>query len=146
MTVEEAILARVAAIGAVQAEVGTRVYLDVLPQSPVYPCVRVVQVDDPVVYHLRGPDGIGRARVQVDAFVKVGTADPYGTVADLAAAIDGDGAGRDASGLSGWIGTVGSPAMDILACQRIDRRRQFDPEERQVLMMSQDYRVDYRTA
>jgi hypothetical protein len=143
MTVEEAVLARVTALAGVQALVGSRVYLEMLPQSPVYPCVRVTEIDDPGSYQMRGPDGMGRARVQVDAFAREGNA--YDAAATLVEAIEGDGAGRNATGLSGWIGEVGSPPFFVLACQRIDRRRQFDPDEIRVLMMSLDYRVTYRT-
>lgn len=144
MTPEQAVLDRVMALSPVTALVSTRVYLDQLPSSPVFPCVRVVQIDDPQSYHLRGPSGIGQARIQVDAYGK--QSGGYDAAVALADAIRGDGKGPDASGLSGWIGTVGSPAFEVLACHRLDRRRTFDPDERQVLTISQDYRVTYRAA
>jgi hypothetical protein len=141
MTVESASVTRLASLPSVSTLVGTRVYLEALPQSPTMPCVRVALVDDPTSYQLRGPTGLGQARVQVDAYAATDSG-----VVGLAEAIKGDGKGRQASGLSGWIGTVGSPAFEVLGCHRIDRRRSFDPEERHVLRISQDYRVQYREA
>jgi hypothetical protein len=145
VTVEEAIWARVNSLPAVAAIASTRVYLEKLPQSPTYPCVRVQLVDDPQLYHVRGPQGSRRARVQVDAFVQeVSGVDPQARVSALSAAIDGDGLGRDASGLSGFIGGIGSPPFEIQGCFRVDRTRRYDPDELRVLTMSQDYMVTYR--
>jgi hypothetical protein len=147
MTVEEAIRARILMLSAVTAVVGTRVWLDKLPQSPIYPCARVQLIDDPASYHLRGPDGTTRARVQVDAYAKEGAGgDPYGQVTALAAAINGNGLGDSATGLSGWRGVIGSPAFEVTGCFRIDRTRRYDPEELRILTMSQDYYVWYRGA
>jgi len=145
MTVEEAICERIEQLGAVTALVGTRVYLDKLPQAPTYPAVRVQLVDDLSSQHLRGPNGLARGRVQVDAFAhEESGVDPYAQVARLAAAIHGDGLGPSASGLEGWIGTLGSPAVEIVECARVLRLRRYDPDELQVLTMSQDYIVGYR--
>lgn len=146
MTVEEAIWSRVESLPAVIALVGTRVYLQQLPQSPTYPCVLVQLIDDPELYHLRGPKGSRRARVQVDALAQiVSGVDAQARVSQLADAIDGDGLGRNASGLSGFKGQIGSPAMEIRGCFRVDRTRRYDPEELRVLTMSLDYMVTYVT-
>lgn len=145
MTVEEAVATRVAALAAVVALAGARIYVEKLPQAPVYPCVRVVLVDDIDSYHQRGINGLVEARVQVDAFAQEASgADPYAEVAALAQAIDGDGLGAAATGLSGWIGRVGSPALEMASVFRADRRRHYDPEELRVVTMSQDYIVTYR--
>lgn len=145
MTVEEAIRARVASLSAVTAIAGARVYLDTLPQGVTYPAVLVQLVDDPDRYHLRGPEGLCRARVQVDAYVhEESGVDAYAVVAELAAAINGDGLGRSASGISGWAGGVGSPPFEVTGCLRLDRMRRYDPEELRVLSMRQDYYVWYR--
>lgn len=144
MTVEEIIVDRVAALPAVIALAGTRVYLDKLPHSPTFPAVRVQLVDDIGAYHLRGKQKPERARVQVDAFAHESSGvDPYAQVAALADAIDGDGEGPAASGLSGWTGRVGSPPFVIHSCFRTSRLRRYDPDELNLLTMSQDYFVSY---
>lgn len=146
MTVEQAIVARVAAIGAVQAMVGSRVYLVKLPQSPVYPSVRVFRVDVIEGQHLRGPDGNARARVQIDAYTQQRSGvDPNQQVLNLAAAIHGDGLGPNASGVSGWIGGIGSPPFEILNCRPAGQfGPRFDAEELNTLTLSLDYFVTYR--
>ncbi len=148
MTVEDAVVARLLSLAAVTALVSAtdaahaRVYLDKLPQSPLYPCVRVTLVSEPEDYHLRGGSAMKRARVQVDAFAKeVSGVNPYALADAVATAIHGDEAG---SALSGWIGEIGSPALEVLGCFRVDRRRMYDPDELRVLTMSQDYQVTYR--
>lgn len=145
MTIEEAIRARVGGLASVIALVGSRVHLDRLPQSPTYPAVCVQLIDDGSSYHLRGPIGTTQARVQVDAYVKEGSGlDAYSRVSSLAAAIHGDGRGPTATGLSGWIGSIGSPALDVLSCFRVSRTRRYDPDELHVLTQSQDYMVWFR--
>lgn len=142
MTAEEAVRARVLAITAVTALVSTRVYLDKLPQTPTYPCVRVTLVSERSTYHLRGEDGCRPARVQVDAFARERSGvDPYALAAAVADAIHGDGAG---SGLSGFVGAIGSPAFEIFGIFRVDRRRYYDPEELRVITVSQDYQLSCR--
>lgn len=142
MTVEEAVRARLLSLPAVTALVSTRIYMQKLKADPIYPCVRVTLVSDPSDYHLRGESGFGDARVQVDAFAhEVSGVDPYALAVAVAAAIDGDGQG---SGLSGYVGSIGSPAFYFDAVFRVDRRPQYDPEELRVLTMSQDFRIHYR--
>lgn len=143
MTVEEAVYTRVAALAAVITLAGTRVYLDKLPQSPTYPAIRVQLIDDPASFHLRGPDGLSRARVQVDHYVDEAASgsDPYAAVEALEAATRGDGKGTEATGLSGWIGSVGSPPFVVRGCFRTNRLRRYDPDELRVLTMSTDYIV-----
>jgi len=144
MTVEEGVLARVLALSAVTALVSTRVYLDKLPQSPTYPCVRVTLISEPEDYQMRGGSGLGTALIQVDAYAReVSGVNPYALAASVAAAVHGDDAG---SGLSGWKGDAGgSPAVTVQGCFRVDRRRYYDPDELRVVTMSQDYQVTYRT-
>ncbi len=142
MTVEDAVVARLLSLADVTALVSTRVYLDKLPQSPTYPCVLVQQVSEPEDYHLRGGSATKTSRVQVDAFAReVSGVNPYALASAVAAAVHGDEAG---GALSGWIGEVGSPALEVLGCFRVDRRRMYDPDELRVLTMSQDYQVTYR--
>lgn len=144
MTVEEVIAARVASLAPVVALVGARVFLDKLPNSVVMPSVLVQLVDDIDGFHLRGKNKPQRARVQVDAYVhEESGVDPYAQVIALAGAIDGDGKGPAATGLSGWKGSVGSPPVVIHGCFRTSRLRRYDPDELNLLRMSQDYIVSY---
>lgn len=139
MTVEEAVRARLLTLATVTALVSTRIYMDKLPASPTYPCVRVTLVSEISDYHLRGESGARTGRVQVDAFAReVSGVDPYALAVAVAEAIHGDGSG---SALSGFVGSIGSPAFNINGMFRVDRRRQYDPEELRVLTMSQDYQV-----
>ncbi len=136
MTPEEAVLARLLDITAVTTIVSTRVYLDTLPQKPTLPAAVVQLVHEPTDYHLRGGQR-NRARVQVDAYAAVGNGnDPYGQVTALAEAIHGDDAGR---GLSGWVGDIGSPPFRVDSIQRIERSREYDPDELRLLRQRQDY-------
>lgn len=141
MTVEEAIRARLLSLAAVTALVGTRIYLQQLPQSPTYPCVRVSLVSELSDYHLRAESAFRDARVQVDAFARGTSTDPYALATTVAEAIHGNGSG---SGLSGYVGSIGSPAFYLDAVMRIDRRTQYDPDELRVLTVSQDYRIHFR--
>lgn len=144
MTIEEAVRARIASLTAVTAIVGDRIWTDVIPESAVYPAVRVLEITDVDDQHLRGPEGVKRARVQVDAMIRdTGSADVYATLADLAAAIHGDGLGRSASGVFGWIGGVGSPPLRIQGVTASARVRRYDPDELQVLTFSRDYFLRY---
>lgn len=144
MTVEEVVAARVASLTAVIALVSTRVFLDKLPASVAFPAVVVQLVDDLDGFHLRGKNKPQRARVQVDAYAHESSGvDPYAQVTALADAIDGDGKGPAATGLSGWKGHVGSPPVVIHGCFRTSRLRRYDPDELNLLRMSQDYIVSY---
>lgn len=136
MTPEQAVAERIRTIGAVTAVVGTRIYVERLPQSPTFPAVLVQLVDEPRTYHLRG--GIrDRARVQVDAYAQEASGvDAYGQVMALADAIQGDDAG---SGLSGWAGEIGSPAFRVHGLQLIERTREYEPDELRLLRQRMDY-------
>ncbi len=147
MTVEEAICARVESLTPVTTLVGSRVYLDKAEQGAPYPLVVVQLVDDIAGYHLRGPNGSSRARVQTDVYAQEASGvDPYDQASTLAEAIHGDGHGTSASGIHGWIGAVGSPAFEVLGCFRVDRTRGYEGEEMRVVRIRQDYYVEFRTS
>lgn len=144
MTPEEIVTARLASLPLVIALVSTRVFLDKLPHDVTMPAIVVQLVDDVREYHLRGKSRPERARVQVDAYVhELSGVDPYAQVTALADAIDGDGEGPAASGLSGWKGRVGSPPVVVHSCVRVNRLRRYDPDELNLLKMSQDYILSY---
>lgn len=142
MSPEEAVAARVLDLTAVTTIVSTRVYVDKLPQKPTYPAVLVQLVHEPSddAEHLRG-GARRRARVQVDAYeAEANGTDPYGTVMALADAIRGDDAG---SGLSGWMGNIGSPPFRVTGIHFIDRRRGYEPEEMRLLRQLQEYWIHF---
>lgn len=141
MTPEEAVATRLLDIAAVTAIVSTRVYVEKLPQKPTSPVVLVQLVHEPTDYHLRG--GLrDRARVQVDAYVaEAAGEDAYAKVMALADAIHGDDAG---SGLSGWRGEIGSPALTVTGILRIDRMRGYESAELRLWRQRQDYWVYFR--
>ncbi len=145
MTVEEAICARVESLTAVIALAGTRVYLDKAPQGSSYPVVVVQEIDDGRTYHFRGPNGLRKARIQVDAYIQEASGeDVKATLIALADAIEGDGLGPNASGLSGWFGQIGSPGINVQGCFFIDRTTPpFMGEELNLLRIRQDYYVNY---
>lgn len=143
VTIEEVVRARLLTV--VGGIVGNRVYLDKLPQGVTYPAVRVTLIDDQVDYHLRGPVGAKSARVQVDAYAAEASGlDVYDQVTGIADAIEGDGLGTSATGLSGWVGVLGSPPFYVEGGFRVSRTRWYDPQELRVLTMSQDFIVWYR--
>jgi Protein of unknown function (DUF3168) len=145
VTVEEAICQRVESLADVIALAGSRVYLDKAPQGDPYPVVVVQLIDDPDDYHLRGPDGARRARVQVDVYAHESSGvDAYDQATMLAEAINGDGLGPDATGLSGFIGTIGSLGLEVTGCFRIDRVRGYEAEDMRELRIRQDYYVHFR--
>lgn len=143
MTPEEAVAARVLDISAVTALVGDRVYMFKLPQRGTYPAVRVQLISAPTEYHQRG--GLRfRARVQVDALaVEASGVDAYSQVSALADAIHGDDAG---SGLSGWVGVIGSPGFEVtgILADGPGLQPEYDPDELTLLKKRRDYWIYFQ--
>jgi len=139
MTVAAAIRARLLDLAPVTALVSARVYVLRLPQSPALPAVRVQQIDAVDPFHFRGPNGLSRARVQVDS-----VGDTVAEAEAVDAAVYGDGLGSDATGLAGWFGALGSPAFVIDAILPIDVRQLIDPEELNQVRVSRDFFVWHR--
>lgn len=145
MTIEAAIAERLLDISALTALIGDRVYQMKLRQGAIYPAVRIQQISAQDEVHLRGPVGLERARIQVDAFMnEVGSW--YATCAAVADAIHGDGLGPSASGLHGWSGDIGgSPAsIRVVLIERIDRRPDYEAGELRIVRIRQDYRVHWQ--
>jgi len=124
---------------AVTAIVSTRIWEITLPENPVVPAIRVQIISEPLTYHLRGPNGLRRSRVQVDAYVSeraVSSVDDPGANANaLADAID--------TCLSGaTFSAGGSPAeIEVTGVFRQDRRVLREPDELRYLRVMQDYIV-----
>lgn len=144
MTPEDFVADRVVTIG---TAAGARVHMQKLPQDATFPAVRVQWIDDVVDQHLRGPQP-PRSRVQVDAYVaEASSSDPWDDIRTLADAIHGDGLGDNASGLFGWRGELGSPAIRVENVELIFRGRPlYEGDEIRLLRIQQDYRVHWRAA
>ena len=145
--IEMAIADRVAGLAPVVAIAGARVYLDRLPQSPTYPCVRVELVDDLAHDAPAGPGGPGH-RAHPGRRLRrsqVSGADPYQVASDLADAIEGDGLGDGASGCR--VSRHDRRQSRAARCWGFPDRSagaEYDPDELRVITISQDYRVEYR--
>lgn len=142
MTPELAICDRLAETTAVTTIVGTRIYEIALPQEPTLPAIRVQLISDPVGYHLRGPDGAHRSRVQVDAYVSERATsandDPGANLNALADAID--------ACLSGKVFTAGTPvSIRVTGAFRQDRSKKREPDELRYLRVMQDYVVWWKS-
>jgi hypothetical protein len=124
---------------------GNRVYMLKLPQKPTLPAVRVQLIDDVTEQHLRGPQPT-TTRVQVDAFAADGV-NAYATLRQLSDEIHGDGLGPMASGVFGFKGDYGSPAIRIQNVRLAFRGQPvFEGEEVNLLRIRQDYFVDWSAA
>lgn len=138
MTPEAALVDRLVAMA---TSAGARVYQLILPQAPTLPAIRVQQISDQAVPHLRGGGSSQRrARIQVDAYARVSSGvDPYTQATDLAEEIIGDDAG---SGLAGFTGTVSG--MDIASIQLFDRQAMYEGDELKLVRVRMDFFVWYR--
>lgn len=131
MSVESAVVAKLKATSAVTALVSTRIYLLKLPQKPTLPAIRVQLIDDPQTKHLRGPNGMTAARVQVDAYQAETAVDPYGSVDSISEAVN------DALVYEGF--TVAG--IKVQSAERVDRRAMREADELNLVRMLQDFRV-----
>lgn len=127
---------RLAAISAVTALVSTRIYGLKVRQGSDRPYVRVQRISRSEPFHARGPIGIKEARVQVDC-----VANTKLVAEQLIDAVHGDGLGDTASGLSGWKGEIGSPAVVVRGIFPLDDAEDFTSEELEIFRMRRDYRV-----
>ncbi len=145
MTPEQAVVERILDISAVTALVSTRVYMLRLPQHSTLPAIRVQVIDDPGAYHLRGPNYPVTSRVQVDVYAAESSgSDPYSAAIAVAEAVDGDGRGPDASGVSGWSGpTGGTTPLRVQLIQRVDRSVEYEADELREVRVRQDYMVTW---
>lgn len=139
MTPETLVRARVMALS---TPAGARVYMLTLPQQPTLPAVRVQRISGGLNQQLRGPSPPHVARVQVDCY-----ATTYAAAEVLALAIRGNGLGPSATGLWGWIGSMGSPAIDVLNIEvPADVSVRFDADEHNFARISTDYLVHWKDA
>lgn len=154
MSADTAVRLRLLAVTALTALVNQRIYVVKLPQSPVYPCIRVTLIPGfRIPQHLRGPEGTRTVRVQVDCFAgEQSGGDPYARANDCDAAALGDGLGPTASGLFGWVGRVENTAVspvDALQVNWVGAEEAFphyEADEKRLVAVTRDYFVNYRQA
>lgn len=121
------------------ALIGSKVYATTLPQTPSLPAVRITQIGRAELMHMRGPVPLYRARVQVDS---VSWTKEEADAVD--AAVEGDGLGTSATGLKGWRGSIGSPAVVIDAVLPIDVQEMYEAGELRQYWVMRDYFVWFR--
>ena len=131
MTPSATVKARLLSLNAVTTLVVSRVYVDLLPQKPTLPAIRIQRISEAEDAHLRGAKAMRRARVQVDAI-----ATSLETATAVSDAAHGDGAG---SGLSGWTGEVSG--QSVLAVLPSDTRSDYEGDELRQWRVSRDYFV-----
>lgn len=140
MTGTDVVRTRALQITALVALVGSRVYVQKLPQSPTLPAVRVQQISRVNTTHLRGVDGMCRARVQVDAIAKESSGtDPMASARAVSEAAHGAFSGGVATGLAGWEGTLSGVKVHKIA--PIAQRELYAADELRECMVSTDYDV-----
>lgn len=144
MTAAELVRSRLLALTDVTDLVSTRIYTTLAKAGAGYPHIIVRDIDDFEGSHLRGADGVIRARVQVDAAMTTKTGQDAKTVCgNVLAACDGPG---DGTGLAAFAGSAGgSPGVAVLAIMRgTGAPDRFDGDEQEVLLTGRDYHVTYR--
>lgn len=128
------------AIDALDDLVDARIYNGISGQHPVLPCVVVETISEVTRQLLRGPDGIVRARVQVESRARTKP-----VVDAVAAAVHGDGLGTSASGLFGFTGAVGgSPSFQITNVESVGYREDYDADELRQYWVQRDYMIHFR--
>lgn len=142
----EIVRSRALSVAAVTALVSTRVWSVILKQGNTLAAVRVSLVPGaPETMHLRGRSSVIVDRVQVDAYAAIAASDPLGDARAISAALYGDMVGGVATGLNGWAGSIGSPAVMVDLIESASRPiEMFVPDELRQWVVSQDYYVHYR--
>jgi hypothetical protein len=131
-----AVRLRILDIDAVTALVASRVYVQILPQRPTLPAIRLQRISDIQGMHLRGAGGKSSARVQCDIVATTREA-----ALAILAELDGPG---DGSALIGWRGEVGSPGFEIDSIAPANITERFDAEDLTQFKVIRDYFVDYQ--
>lgn len=139
MTPVVAAITRLRAMVTLTAIVGTNIVNQHYTQRPTLPAVLAFEVDAFGGQHLRGADGLTRARIQVEC-----RSESKVTTDAMAAAVHGDGLLWNASGLFGWVGSVGSPATDIVNVEDGGRRSGYDADELRQYWVQRDYIIVLR--
>jgi len=129
--VEVAVCSYLLANAGVLAIVGTRGYVQNLPQGADFPAFRVQLIDDLESAHLRGGSALRPARVQVDAIGEEDDGvDAYGQASALAAAI--------AAALMNQPPFV-VDGLELKVVERISNPPVFDPTELAQFKIGQDF-------
>lgn len=127
MTPAEATRLRILSLASVTSLIGQRCYAVVFPQKFQWPAARVQDIGQIETLQLRGLVGVVRGRVQVEVCsgMRSGVS-PLDEARSVMAAIDGDIVNGVVTGLRGWSGTVGSPAVTVDSVIPADYREFFE--------------------
>jgi hypothetical protein len=136
VTASGAVIIRLKQIAALTSLVGSEIWPIKFKQSQAWPAVRVTQIGRDEPMGLRGPVNLLSSRVQVD--VAATTKVSADAVMD---AVHGNGQGPSATGVNGWRGSLGSPALSIKGVFALDEGEDFDSQELNVYRKRRDYRV-----
>lgn len=136
MTPDVAIRTRLLQITALTDLVVSRIYAVTFPQGVTKPAVRVQQISREEDFHARGPIGIKAARMQVDV-----VAATKASADAVIEAVHGDGLGDTASGLSGWMGDLGSPPFSVRGIFPLDESESYESDELKQWRVRRDYRL-----
>lgn len=114
--------------------VGPRIYTPILPQKVVFPAVQLQLISDIEGLHLRGPDGCGRSRVQVDAWAL--TRDAASSLGRLCR--------QRLNGFSGvWVGDTGTSPYGQLRIMLVELQIGSDEFAQEVMGGMCHHRADY---
>lgn len=140
MTVVEAVIARLETLTPVTVLVSDRIVASHLDEDSDLPVVLVQFISSVTGQHLRGPNNIKTARVQIDSIAVTKQ-----VATQLAQAVEGDGLGTQATGLFGFKGAVGSsPAFLFENVRDGGGREDFTPPPTRRYAIQRDFLVDYQ--
>lgn len=150
MTPAEVVRERILAISAVTALIGSRCYSVIFPQKPTWPSARVQDINEIEDLHLRGSVGVIEGLVQVEVISGQRTAvsalsEAKQVMALIHGATQGFAAGI-ATGLLGWSGSIGSPAVTVDVVRPAGYREFYEDISAtdRVWRVQRDYRVTIR--
>ena len=139
MTVVAAVVTRIESLAAVVALAGSRISATHIDQDSEMPAVGVYLVGKIWGQHLRGPDNIKTARIQVDS-----VATTKAEADELAIAVRGDGLGPQATGLLGFKGRLLSPGFEFEAVRFGGERESYEAPPVRQYRVQIDYLIDFQ--
>lgn len=145
MLIEEAYRNRIIEVLSSSPGLTADVFTDTLPQNPTYPCVLVQLIVENDLLNQTKRSALGQANVMVEVFAHESNGgDPYAEASQIADAIDGDGQGEAATGLSDWRQRSGDVEIDM--SMRVQRRRGYQADELRLVIISQEYKTWFRAS
>lgn len=145
MTIDQAVREYLLGLGPLTALVASRVYSLQLPQNERRASVKMQGISRDAPQHLRGPRYPAKSRIQVCAYVyESQSSDALGDAEAIMDAVHGDGLGPNATGLFGFVGSIGgSPATFRIANVELayERGSFYEGDENRKVGFQRDYLV-----